>query len=60
VRRARVGERTGAGHGVRERELGRAGLWPRAESEAPTHLGGEKLFFLFVNSFFQIFKMQLL
>jgi hypothetical protein len=46
---------------VRERELGQAGLRLRAESEAPAHLGGEKLFFIFFQFFFsQIFKMQLI
>jgi hypothetical protein len=36
--------------------MGRAGLWLRAESGAPTHLGGEKLFFIFFNSFFPNFQ----
>jgi hypothetical protein len=45
---------------VRERELGQAGLRPRAESEAPSHLDGEKAFLYIFQFFFQIFKMQLL
>jgi hypothetical protein len=54
--RARVGELTGAGHGVRERELGQAGLRLRAESEAPIHLAGEKAFLYIFQFFFLNFQ----
>jgi hypothetical protein len=43
-----------------ERELGRAGLQLRDESEAPAHSGEEKAFLFIFQFFFQIFKMQLL